>query len=422
MSTQSMRSAILTTSVLMLATCTLLIASANAGERTLHTFTENSNGIAWGGTDSAAGLVADPAGNLYGTTAFGGRYNMGVVFELSRTGKGYWVEKVLHHFPNAPGDGAEPLGGLVFDSAGNLYGTTHNGGASNIGTVFKLTPGRNGNWKETILYSFEAYVTGTAYFPNSGLVMNAAGNLYGTTTEGGGYGAGTVFEVSPTAGGGWTASVLHSFGASQTDGINPTSPYLSLDAAGNLYGVAYQAGPYNSGAVYQLSPASSGQWTETIVYGFTGGTDGSYPLSTITLDSTGNLYGTTSTSSNGRGTVYEISPSSGGGWSEQTLHTFTGADGGEPNGTLIFNPAGNLLGTSATGGGNNFGDVWELSPSSSGTWTPTVLFSFDQANGQLPIGGVIRDAAGNLYGITNQGGNLSFCGYQGCGVVFEVTP
>jgi len=416
------------TALLTLALCSLFVLPAFAGERTLHTFVEDSNRIAWGGEvgiGSSANLVADSAGNLYGTTEYGGKYGYGVAFELSRTGKGYWTEKVLHHFGSVPGDGISPLGGLIIDSAGNLYGTTIGGGTSNFGdggTVFELSPARNGNWKETILYSFEAYDTGAAYFPRSGLVMDTAGNLYGTTQDpSGAYGQGTVFEISPVAGGSWTESIVYSFGASQTDGIIPTSPYLSLDAAGNLYGVTYRGGAYNWGTVFQLSPGA-GQWTENILYSFTGGTDGQYPYSSITLDPQGNLYGTTEISLNATGTVYQISPSSSG-WTEQTLYTFEGNLVGETFAlTLARDAAGNLYGTSQVGGAYNFGDVWELSPTSSGTWNATTLFSFDQTNGASPRTGVIRDAAGNLYGVTFNGGQLSCGPYQGCGVAFEVTP
>jgi uncharacterized repeat protein (TIGR03803 family) len=417
-----------TIALLVLTTPTFFVLVANAGERTLHTFVKSSDGVEWGGevgVSSNAGLVADSTGNLYGTTEYGGNYGYGVVFELSRTGKGYWVEKILHNFGDAPGDGIEPLGGLIFDAAGNLYGTTIGGGTSAYGdggTVFELTPGRNGNWKEKLLYSFEAYDTGTAYFPRSGLVMDAAGNLYGSTQDGSGaYGEGAVFEISPSASG-WTESIVYSFGANQTDGTIPTSPYLSLDAAGNLYGVTFYGGTYNVGTVYQLSPNSGGQWTENILYSFTGGADGEYPYSTVTVDPDGNLFGATEISLDARGTVYEISPTSSG-WSEQTIYTFDGILGGEAIFlTLTLDPAGNLYGVSQVGGTSNRGQVWELSPTSSGAWIPTALFSFDQTNGSQPRTGVIRDAVGNLYGVTFNGGQLSCGPYQGCGVAFEITP
>jgi len=424
-----MCSVILTTAVLILATFTLLIPSANAGERTLHTFIQSTDGVIWGGdvgAGSKANLVADSEGNLYGTTESGGKYFNGVVFELSRTGKGFWVEKVLHVFNPGAGDGAESLGGLIIDSAGNLYGTTATGGSTILGaggTVFELMPGRNSNWQEKILFTFESKISGAPFAPFSGLVMDAAGNLYGTTSEGGTYGHGAVFELSPTAKGNWTPSYLYSFGANATDGIDSMSPYLTLDASGNLYGSTYDGGLYNFGTVFQLSPGSNGQWTETILYNFTGGADGKYPESTVTVDPNGNLFGTTEAASTGSGTVYEISPSSSG-WSQQTIYTFGGILAGQSIYlTLALDPAGNLFGVSQLGGTGNWGEVWELSPTSSGTWTPTVLFSFDQTNGAQPRTGVIRDGLGNLYGVTLAGGQLSCGGANaGCGVAFEITP
>lgn len=407
----------------------VFVPGASAGERTLHTFVMSSDHVEWGGivgAQSDANLVADSMGNLYGTTESGGAYSNGLVFELSRTGKGYWVEKVLHVFNPGAGDGAEPLGGLILDSAGNLYGTTPLGGSSILGaggTVFELTPGHDGNWQEKILFTFESKISGAPFDPCAGLVMDAAGNLYGTTLEGGTYGHGAVFELSPTAKGSWTPSYLYSFGASETDGIDPMSPYLTLDADGNLYGSTYDGGLYNFGTVFQLSPGSNGKWTETILYNFTGDADGKYPMSTVTMDPNGNLFGTTEAASTGSGTVYEVSPSSGG-WSEQTIYTFGGALAGQSIYlTLTLDAAGNLYGVSQVGGANNWGEVWELSPTSTGTWNPTVLFSFDQANGAQPRTGVIRDSDGNLYGVTLAGGQLSCGGANaGCGVVFEITP
>jgi uncharacterized repeat protein (TIGR03803 family) len=207
---------------------------AAAQEKVLYNFGNGTDGVA-----PQAGLVMDAAGNLYGTTYNGGTYNYGTVFELTPAAGGGWTEMVLHNFNNDGVDGAYPHAGLIFDAAGNLYGTTHSGGTHNAscsndcGTVFELTPSAGGTWTEKVLYDFYSIRTDGA-FPASSLIFDGAGNLYGTTIFGGASGAGngTVFELTPAAGGGWTERVLYSFGA---DGIWPYAG-LIFDAAGNLYG------------------------------------------------------------------------------------------------------------------------------------------------------------------------------------------
>jgi uncharacterized repeat protein (TIGR03803 family) len=263
------------------------------------------------GTDGAvpgAGLIFDAAGNLYGTTTAGGPNN-GTVFELTPTTAGGWTEQVLYRFCSQANctDGQYPYGSLIFDAAGNLYGTTEFGGTYGAGTVFKLTPAAGGGWTETVLYSFGRGTDGAS--PLVGLIFDVVGNLYGTTTFGGTYGAGTVFELTPTAGGGWTETVLHSFNPNNgTDGFNPYAG-LIFDAAGNLYGTTYYGGSYGGGTVFELTPAAGGGWTETVLRSFGNGTDGFWPYAGLIFDHAGNLYGTTEYGgTHNYGTVFELTP------------------------------------------------------------------------------------------------------------------
>src|SRR5664279_5403051 len=206
-------------------------------------------------------------------------------------------EQVLHNFNNNGTDGTFPQAGLIVDGAGNLYGTTSEGGtyiscSGGCGTVFELTPNGSGGWTETVLHNFNSNGTDGAN-PYAGLIFDAAGNLYGTTTTGGTYYVGTVFELSPSQGGGWTEKVLYSFNYNGTDGNYPQAS-LTIDAAGNLYGTTWAGGPYGYGygTVFELTPAAGGGWTETVLHNFVG-TDGAAPLAGLIFDAAGNLYGTT---------------------------------------------------------------------------------------------------------------------------------
>jgi uncharacterized repeat protein (TIGR03803 family) len=345
-------------------------------------------------------------------------------------------EQVLYAFQGG-NDGEYASSGLIFDSSGNLYGTTEYGGGracvENIydgcGTVFELTPNGSGGWTETILHSFQGGSDGQ--YPLSGLIFDQAGNLYGTTSCAGGSGGscgGTVFELSPNGNGGWTESILHSFN-SASDGAIPLAG-LIFDQAGNLYGTTNAGGSQGYGTVFELSPNGSGGWTETILYGFQGGSNGEYPTDGLIFDQAGNLYGTTYAGGNvgcgnsnaSCGTVFELSPNGSGGWTQTVIYTFKGgSDGGNPYAGLIFDQAGNLYGTAVVGGSAGTGTIFELSPNGSGGWTQTVLHSFQGvSDGAFPEGGVILDQAGNLYGTTSAGGYSG--GSGGYGTVFELSP
>jgi uncharacterized repeat protein (TIGR03803 family) len=254
--------------------------------------------------ENPSGLGFDNAGHLYGTTVEGGSSRDGIVFLLGQVSVSGWYAIVAHNFLGPPNDGDLPGGALAFDSSGNIYGVTGEGGSHDVGIVYKLTPNHNRfGWTETILYEFTGGSDGK--FPN-GVVLDAAGNLYGTTEEGGADGLGTVFELTPNQNGTWTENVLHSF-AGGSDGATPLS-WPTLDAAGNLDGTTNQGGPSNAGTVYKVTQ-SQGQWQESILYSFTGGADGGNPYSSVVLDSAGNIYGTAyhGGAYNNGGVAFEIS-------------------------------------------------------------------------------------------------------------------
>lgn len=331
-------------------------------------------------------------------------------------------EQVLYSFCPLNGcpDGAEPFAGLVFDSAGNLYGTTEGGGAA--GTVFELMPGADGNWTETVLHSFGNGSDGAG--PQAGLVLDADGNLYGTTYYGGAYDSGIVFKLAPGPKGVWTETILHSFGKG-TDGALPVVAGLVFDTAGNLYGTTEAGGVYGVGAVFRLTPGADGSWKESVLHSFNpNGKDGVYPEAGLTFDAAGNLYSTTASGGayNYYGTVFELSPRAGGQWTEKVIYSFNGADGGYPQAGLIFDAAGNLYGTTFSGGVYSYGTVFQLAKKTRGKWTEKVLHSFDRLskNGSYLDASLIMDAAGKLYSTTFLGGDMSGCAGSGCGLVFEL--
>lgn len=361
------------------------------------TFTTLYNFQGTDGSNPFGSIMLDAAGNLYGTTAYGGAYGYGTAFKLTPQG----VETVLYSFAGEPwflngnlseeSDAGFPAGNLIADSAGNLYGTASWGlldGA--IGALFKLTAPAKGStaWTETLLATGFSIGAG----PNGPLIADAAGNLYGTTQN-------DVFEVT-TAG---VATVLYSFQGLSGDGYFSQAG-LVADAAGNLYGTCFLGGAIGGGTVFKLMPppAGSDAWSETILYSFTGNNDGAQPASSLIIDAAGNLYGTTSGGgAYGSGTVFQLTPSG----TLNTLYSFAAGvspwNGWTASASLIMDAAGNLYGTSPNGGPSGYGMVFELSPPSSGsTWTETVLHSFSPGYGIFPQGALIADSAGNLYGTT----------------------
>ena len=318
---------------------------------------------------------------------------------------------VLHNFTGGD-DGGGPRSPLTSDGAGNFYGTTGVGGLGAMpgptpgaGTVFELSPNVSGGWNETVLYSFcEPYFRSTCpdgFGPSGPVTFDKAGNLYGTTCGGGAYGYqygpgyGVVFELSPV-GTIWTETVLYNF----TGGTNGACPAngLIMDPAGNLYGTS-------SAGIFELGP-SAGGWTEQLIYAF--------GYAALTMDAAGNIFGNAETR------VFELSPNGKGGWNSTSIHTFHNYD--VYFSPLVLDQAGNLYGTRTRGGAKGFGAVFKLGPGKNGKWTKTVLYSFEGGNdGRYPDGGLVFDAAGNLYGTTAESfGACCHRTFYGCGNIFEL--
>jgi uncharacterized repeat protein (TIGR03803 family) len=361
--------ALTTALTIFMASLFVTVTCMVAQEKVLHSF-DGTNG-----SSPFDGLVFDAEGNLYGTTELGGTglcavlgevIGCGTVLELSPKTGGGWTVKVLHNFIDNGGGGNWPYAGLILDAAGNLYGTTQQGGAFGGGAVFELTRTAVGGWAEKVLYSFDYSVEGC--YPQGSLVFDAAGNLYGTTEVGGPNGYGTVFELAHEAGGSWTETILHGFSNKDGSGFDPIGG-LVFDAAGNLYGTTYGGGAYGTpdggGTAFELSPKPGGGWTEKVLHNFGKGADGSQPHAGLIFDAAGNLYGTTLTGgAYGHGTAFELSRRSGGAWTEKVLHNFNdnSKDGFAPSASLIPDGAGNLYGTTANGGPSGFGTVFEVTP------------------------------------------------------------
>ena len=358
------------------------------------------------GASYAVTVNTQPTGQTCTVSNFGagtvGAANVTTVSVTCTTGTPTATETVLHSFGATATDGATPSAGLIMDSSGNFYGTTETGGPNNVGTVFKITP----TGTESVLHSFGATATdGT--LPFAGLVMDGSGNLYGTTTGGGvptGVGAhsqGTVFKITPAG----TETILYSF-TGGSDGGNPEAGLL-MDSGGNLYGTTQQGGSSNDGTVFKLTPAGN----KTILHSFAGGADGSGPLAALIMDGGGNLYGTTTVGgSSNNGTVFKLTPAG----NETILHSFAGgADGSGPRAGLIMDSSGNLYGTTYQGGSSNNGTVFKITPSGA----ESVLHDFGATatDGTLPLAGLIMDGNGNLYGTTSLGVGSE-------GTVFKITP
>jgi uncharacterized repeat protein (TIGR03803 family) len=404
--------------LLVLACSAVAVAAAQDPVKTLLSFS---------GTESEGNLIFDSAGNLYGTT--GDQYDPSLitVFELSPSAGGTWTETVLW---TATG-GTEPLNiraGVVFDASGNLYGTSRLGGTYGCGTVFELTHETSGSWPETNLFNFDCADSGS--LPIGGVTFDQAGNLYGTTSEGGSFGQGIVYQLTPGSGGTWTENILHNF-TGGSDGAYPDHPSLIFDSAGNLYGSAAEGGEGNCplfggvtcGTIFEMSPETGGTWAFTVLHTFTGGSDGGNPEGTLVFDAGGNLYGTTyGGGKSDLGVVFELTPHPSGIWSERVLHPFKGGgnDGSNPLGGVIFDSAGNLYGATANGGPNDCfngpgcGVVYELTPNPAGIPTENILVHFHGDPNDAPYSDLVMDSSGNLYGVAT--------GYNtyASGTVYEV--
>jgi uncharacterized protein YceK len=438
--------------ILALAALTLLLA-ANAGaanELVLHTWVDtatNENG------GSVAGLAIDAEGNLYGVT-FGTAacsVGCGSVFELAKQSNGNYVYRTLYNFlGSGSSDGANPYGAPILDSAGNIYGTTMAGG-NGSGIAYELSPTANGKFKETVLHVFGAFGSNDGAQPFSTLAFDSFGNLYGTTNQGGGgtggtfclNGCGTVFELAPNGDGSWTESVIHSFPGTKgnSDGQNPHGGVV-FDSAGNLWGTTQNGGNMEAclqfidvtgcGTVFELTLQSNGGWLETTLFEFDGENSGFNPWDGLVIDGKDHLFGMVTNGGNGNGAVFELVPKAGGGVNEDVIHPFTVCgtictDGANPENGLTIDVAGNLYGTTDLGGGGGSptgnGTVFKLTPMPNGPWKETILHRFTGgADGGFPLDDrVAVDAEGNVFGTTFDGGQAGLCP-AGCGVVFEIRP
>jgi len=380
-----------------------------------------------GGTDGSTqgtSLVFDTAGNLYGATQVGGNpacsHGCGTVFELSPATGGGWTESVIYTFQGGgAGDGANPIGGLTIDAAGNLYGETLTGGTHGCGTVYRLAPGTSG-WTETVLYGFCASGhNGDGSNPAGKVIFDSAGTLYGVTTLGGRNNTGVVYTLTPTTSGMWTQTVLYTFPA--TGGALGNEPAgIIFDAAGTLWGVTTFGGTVavnGSGVVFQLIKNTSGVWTQRVIKTFsTNAADVQTPTGGMIFDATGNLYMTMSRGAQGGASVFELSPVTGGKYQGHVLHAFQGPQVVQPYEALAFDSAGSLYSASSVGGGAcDCGLVYKLTPSGS-SWLSTILLTMNGTSGNEPIGGVALDTAGDAFAATQFGGSKKV------GVVLEFTP
>jgi len=395
---------------------TLCSTLAFASEQTIFAFpTDGSRGSV-----PAGGLIADAAGNLYGVTAAGGAHQNGAVFELSLE-NGAWSETLLYSFKGGNDDGAGPSSALLLDASGNLCGTTAGGGPGNNGTVFQLAPDGRGGWTETVLHIFNGNDGSLPLL--APLVSDAQGNLFGVTQ---GYcyrgtcGNGTVFELSPQVSGSWRFKVLHSFGHTG----QPDAGVI-FDKSGNLYGTTSFGGPLKCsgigcGTVFKLTHVAN-TWKFTTIHAFNY-SNGAYPAGNLIMDSAGNLYGSTlggGSTYNG-GVAFKLSPTQTG-WSETVLHVFGAPGDGQEPSSLLLGASGHLFGSVPSSTNANFvfqnGYVFELSRQANGTWSESTVYAFPQStSAPFPNSNLIWNTSRtDLIGTTGPYSDPA-------GAVYEVTP
>ena len=394
---------------------TLIIVSILApgawavSEKVLHSFTGGDDGY-----EPHQGLAVDAVGNLYGTTFVGGAHGAGTVFKLTPNLDGTWTESVLHDFTGRRDGGYVDWGTVAFDPKGNLYGAAYEGGNYGAGVLFRLTPNGDGTWAKSIVHQFTGGKDGG--WPRTTPYFDAQGTLYGTAAYGGSHGCGTVFKIENGA-----KSVIHQFMDKPA-----CSPWVGLtsDSVGNLYGTTRNAvggcnPPNECGTVFELTPAPNGKWTFEVIHRFVGGDDGSDPsVSGLIIDDAGNLYGTTEHAGPyDSGVLFSLTPGENQKWSYRVLHAFNNySDGSCATGHLVRDPVGNIFGTACLGGAYGYGTVYKLTPNLDETWTFSVVYAFSGSDGANPVGNLLLDEAGDLFGVTASGGSF------GAGAVYEIVP
>jgi uncharacterized repeat protein (TIGR03803 family) len=364
-------------------------------EQVLYSFSGGNDG-----GNAATGLVFDHQGNLYGTTVIGGAYTCGTVFELSPRASLPWLETVLFNF-GCYDDGKSPHGGVTFDRHGNLEGTTVAGGTGGFctsdgcGIIYRLS-----STTEKVLYNFTGGTDG--FGPGGTVVFDRAGNSYGSTPDGGAYYEGVVYKLSRSG----KYHVIHAFTGGKDGGVGSLGSLL-LDKGGNIYGVTELGGANGSGTVFELSPISKNHYKLTTLYAFKTGTDAAFPYGGLVADKSGNLFGTTYYGgAHGVGAVYELVRKGKGKYRERVLYSFQGgSDGSYSTSTLIFGASGDLYGTTSSGGGTcDCGTIFKIDPS---TGSEHVLHAFGTGtDGAYPYYGLTADKSGNFYGTTVAGGSF----------------
>ncbi len=346
-------------------------------------------------------LVMDKAGNLYGTSVQGGAFGAGTVFQVTPTG----VHTVLYNFTGGT-DGGEPYKGVTLDAEGNIYGTAVTGGGGSCeggcGVVFKLIH-MNGTWTQTVIHQFTGGNDGSGV--GSPVAFDRHGNLYGTTPTGGAFGLGVVYQLKLEEGQ-WTLHVVHTF-TGGSDGSGGSAGKLLVSRAGNIYGVCTVGGVHGFGTVYRISP-HEGHWHFTTLYAFKDQPDGASPYGGLVFDKRGNLYGTTYyAGANDFGTVYKLTRHEDT-WTESVLYSFKGgSDGDSPISTLAADENGNFYGTTSDGGSSSCGcgTVFKMTHNENGAWSESVVYRFPGApRPAFAYNGLVRDSAGNFYGTTVHGG------------------
>lgn len=405
----------LRTGTVALVAAVLFVTTIVAQPAQAQTFTALGNFNGRNGTNPLY-VTLDSGGNVYGTTYYGGKsqgLGAGTVFKATHYGS-HWILTTLYNF-YGHADGGNPYSGVIFGPDGALYGAASAGGSYGHGVVYKLRPSPTEcaaaecTWTETVLYNFNGASDGEA--PQGNLVFDRAGNLYGTTLSGGPGGSGSVYELTPSQGH-WTLTVIHGF-TNSSDGGEPANGVIF--EAGNLYGTTVSGGSNSLGVVYEFTPGSPG-WTETVLHNFAGGDDGQVGAG-LTFDSRGNLFGFTEDGgSAGWGITFELQPFNGG-YNYSVIYTFEPQPGGAPGYITVpvVDNAGNLYGSGTSGGSGEAGVIFELTPAQ-GSWNFIPLHDFSGPDGDEPGGGLALDAQGNLYGTVEYGGT------GGDGVVWEVTP
>ena len=362
-------------------------------------------------------LVMDSAGNLYGTSVQGGIYGGGTVFQLAPSGSG-WTHTVLYNFTGGA-DGGEPYKGVTLDAHGNLYGTAVTGGGGSCeggcGVVYKLD-NSGGVWSQRVIHEFTGGNDGSG--PGSPVAFDKHGKLYGMTPTGGADGFGVVYELKPASNSVWSLTVIHTF-TGGLDGLGGSASRLLIDAAGNVYGVSTVGGANGFGNVFELT-SSGGKWHLTTLYSFKDQPDGASPYGGVIFDKDGNLYGTTYyAGANDVGTVYKLTHSNGA-WTESVIYSFKGgSDGDSSISTLVADAKGNFYGTTSDGGavGCGCGTIFKVAPSSGGSWTESVAYRFPGVpKAGFAYNGMVSDSKGNFYGATVHGGTTNN------GAIYKFTP